>query len=99
MGILRTYECNKCDYFAHISCGVDSGMKVKTKTVLCEKCKIVLDVVTEYLTDEVPVESNVGRCVKCSSTEFVKPWDNIKRPCPKCDGQLQETNGTVVMWN
>ena len=99
MGKLITYECNLCHYSAHISCGVDRGMIVKTNSMLCEKCEEVVDVVTEYWTDVKPKVSTISKCPKCKSSKFLKQWDNIKRPCPKCKGQLEESNGMITLWD
>lgn len=99
MGTKNTYKCNKCDYSAHISCGVDQGMKVKTVSLLCEKCEEVVDVVTEYWTDYKPDVSTVGKCPKCNSSKHLKQWDNKKRPCPKCNGKLENSNEFITMWD
>ena len=99
MGTLKTYECNKCDYSVHISCGFDKGMIVKTNTMLCERCEEIVDIVTEYWTDVKPDKNIVGRCPKCNSSKFIKQWDNKNRPCPKCKGELEESNLMISHWD
>ena len=99
MGRKITYKCNKCDYSALISCGVDRGFTVKTNTMLCEKCKKIVDVVTEYWTDVKLDEDIIDKCPECNSGKYLKQWDNKKRPCPKCNGVLEEGNGVSMLWD
>lgn len=100
MGTLKTYQCNKCNYSAHISGGPDEGMLIKTNSMLCEQCNEVVDVVTEYWTEIKPLNSDIGICPKCDSSEHLKKWNNKKRPCPKCDGVLEEDlEEWITMWD
>jgi len=96
MGTKFTYQCNKCDYSAHISGGRDVGMIVKTNTYICNKCKDIVDVITEYWTDVTINESRIGKCPKCNSSEYLEEWDNKKSPCPKCDGTMNVSPNTVI---
>lgn len=100
MGTLRTYKCNKCSYSNNISGSSDVGFIVKTNTMLCDHCNEVVDVVTEYWTDEQPDESDIGKCPKWDSSSHIGEWDNKKRPCPKCNGKLDiDEYGSTVMWD
>lgn len=100
MGTFKTFQCNKCGYSAHISGGHDAGMLIKTNTMLCEHCKEVVDVVTEYWTKIKPLNSDIGICPACDSGEYLKEWDNKKRPCPRCDGAMEEDlEDWMTMWD
>ena len=100
MGTFRTYKCNKCDYSAHISGGADAGMTIKTNSMLCQHCKEVVDVVTEYWTKIKPFNSDIGKCPLCDSEEYLKEWNNKNRPCPMCDGRLEEDlEEDLTMWD
>lgn len=100
MGKKVTYQCNKCDYSAHISGGRDVGMIVKTNTYVCDKCKEIVDVITEFWTDVATDESAIGKCPKCNFSKYLKEWDNKKCPCPKCDGIMKVSSETeITMWD
>jgi len=100
MGKKVTYQCEKCDYSAHISGGRDVGMMVKTNTFVCAICNELVDVVTEFWTDETPDESIIGKCPKCNSSENLEEWNSKKRPCPKCDGTMKKSpKKGITMWD
>lgn len=100
MGVFKTYNCNKCNYTAHISGGPDSGALIKTNTMLCEHCTEVVDVVIEYWTRIKPLNSDLDKCPECDSDEYLKEWNNKKRPCPRCDGELEEDDEAwITMWD
>lgn len=50
--------------------------------MLCEKCKGIVTVVTEYWKDVTPDESDNSKCVGCNSSKYLKEWDNKKRSYP-----------------
>jgi hypothetical protein len=95
MGKRLKFKCTNCDYSTQVSGKPDEGMLVKTNTVLCEKCKEIVDNVTNCLLDEY----DIGACPICKSKENIKPWDNIKRPCPKCGGILKDLRGCIMLWD
>ena len=100
MGARYTYQCDKCYYSAHISAGQDMGMMVKTNTLVCEKCKEVVDVITESWTDVTSDESVIGKCPNCNFSENLKEWDSKKCPCPKCNGPMQVSpDEEITMWD
>lgn len=100
MGTLRTYKCNKCDYKAKISGGADVGVLVKTNTMICKRCKRLVDVVAEYLTSKIPVVSDLGKCPECYSSKHLVKCDEEKQPCPRCDGKMEIDNEeTIVVWD
>ena len=100
MGTFKTYQCNKCSYSAHISGGLDAGTMIKTNTMLCEYCKEVVDVVTEYWTHVKPFDSDIGKCPECDLSEYLKEWSNKKRRCPRCDGRLEEDlEAWITLWD
>ncbi len=98
MGTKSKYRCNKCDYSTKISGEPDMGFLIKTDTVLCENCKEIVDIITEYCIDEED-KSDIGKCPKCDSDKFIKKWDNEKRPCPKCSGKLEDSRELLEMWD
>ena len=100
MGVFKRYNCNKCGYSVNISGGPDAGALIKTNTMLCEHCKEVVDVVTEYWTHIKPFNSDLGKCPECDSDEYLKEWSNKKRPCPRCNGVLEEDHEAwITMWD
>ena len=89
MKALRKYKCKKCSYTIEIAGGTDVGFIAKTKTMLCEHCMSLVDVVTEYWTDEKHDVSVIGICPECKLKNHLKAWNNTKCPCPKCGGRME----------
>lgn len=100
MGTQVTYQCDNCDYSAHISGGQDAGMLVQTNTYLCYNCMEVVDVITEYITGMASDESDIGKCPICNFSEYLKVWDTKACPCPKCNGTMKVSPETeITMWD
>ena len=95
MGKRLKFKCTNCDYSTQVSGKPDVGMMVETNTVLCEKCNEVVDIVTKSLLGK----ADLGTCPICKSNENIKPWDNIKRPCPKCGGILKDSHECIMLWD
>ena len=99
MGTKRTYICNKCDYSVLTSGGADAGMRVKIDTFICTHCKEVVDVIIDYTTkfkSEIPL---FDKCPKCGSKDQLVLWDNRIRPCPKCDGVMEDSKEGYILWD
>lgn len=99
MGALEQYKCNNCDYFAQVSGGKDAGMLVLPNTVLCEKCKEIVDVSTKSTGGMEIDKSELNIYPNCNSGKHIKKWDTEERPCPKCDGKLGSSGEVTLLWD
>lgn len=100
MGSKYRFVCGSCGHEAEVSGGGDAGMIVTTKTVLCERCAVLYDVVTSRRPmdpagghDFGPVEISCPR----SKRHTVRPWEH-PGPCPKC-GTLMDMDDMVLLWD
>jgi Zn finger protein HypA/HybF involved in hydrogenase expression len=98
MGETFEFKCPDCGYRAEVSGGEDCGMIAVTETMVCEKCRNVVDVMVGYAIPSLhdKPDKDMGRCPKCYSDE-VMPW-GTGRPCPKCSGKMVK-GGRVALWD
>ena len=112
MGQENTYKCDSCSYSVLTSGGHDVGMRAVTDTYICTSCKEIVDVLVGergqvYPKDDIPElvndileQSEFYSCPDCNSKESLVIWDTEKRPCPKCDGQMEiDPEGGTIMWD
>jgi hypothetical protein len=112
MGTKTSFKCNQCGYTTIISGGHDCGMLAVTDTYMCKTCKNIVDVcVGEYgkrfLKDEIKTMNadldsylQFYKCPVCESEEELVLWNNKKRPCPRCDGKLEDdATGMIINWD
>lgn len=101
MGSGFQFKCAKCGYEAMVSGGLDCGMVAVVRTMLCDDCRELVDVLTgaygqEGKTGDPKLDTDLGRCPECNGTN-VSEWPK-KRPCPKCDGKMRKL-GLEMMWD
>jgi len=101
MGTTYLFVCDQCKYHSKVSGGEDCGFLVKTKTMVCNDCKTLVDVSTEFhahvkkkerFTHDIPI----GNCPKCQGSN-VSEWCN-PGPCPKCAGMMVRKEA-VANWD
>lgn len=98
MGTCREFACPACGYRAMVSGGDDCGFFVATRTVVCDRCALVADVVSsEAPWDPGAVSSYCAlRCPECDGQ--VHPWRN--RACPRCGSRMEmDDAGVVINWD
>jgi len=98
MGTLRQFVCSGCGYSAVVSGGDDCGFIVATRTVVCDRCAEVADVVSsETPWDPDSVGSYCAlRCPTCDGR--VHPWHD--RACPRCGQRMeQDPDGAAIHWD
>ena len=92
MGIKYRYKCKTCDYETVVSGGPDQGMRCTTRTITCNDCHELSDIVVSRVKDNAWVQEKVGiqgkKCPKCQSTN-VRVWGHQ---------ELIEPNGKVISW-
>ena len=112
MGTTYTFKCNKCGYEVMTSGGHDYGMLAVLDTYVCKSCNSIVDVCVgehgkTYTKEEVlrnkeksgfDIEFYV--CPDCGSGEDLVKWSKWKRPCPKCDGKMEnDAQSGLMMWD
>jgi hypothetical protein len=99
MGSLYQYAC-KCGYETQVSGGPDMGFIVKTQTMTCADCNILVDVITGPPLPDMPLDGDlkktVGKCPNCNGMH-VTIWPDTG-PCPKCGKNMQQGN-LEVLWD
>jgi hypothetical protein len=97
MGTLYRFSCPGCGYSATVSGGDDSGFVYATRTVVCDRCAIVADVVSSDTPwNPATVASYCAlRCPLCDG--LVHPWHD--RKCPKCGSVMEPEEGIAIPWD
>ena len=105
MGSWFRYRCSKCNYEVLTSGQKDYGMQAVVKPYICNDCKIITDVsIGEFgkviRKDKLTEDQNYFyKCPECKGTN-IKPWDNIKRPCPKCGNKMYKvSDDPEIKWD
>jgi len=99
MGSSSDYICPKCGYKVHVCGGREVGMFAVLKTFSCKECRTLSDIRIGEYGEDFPEMDLVGlKCPECDSKD-VKPWDSIKRPCPKCGGMMKANPTLEVLWD
>ncbi len=98
MGTRREFACPACGYWAAVSGGDDCGFFVATRTVVCSRCREVVDVISS----ETPWDPGSSasfcflRCPTCDG--MVRSWRD--RACPRCGGRMElDPAGIVLHWD
>ena len=102
MGIKFEYSCQKCGYTAEVSGGRDVGMAAVIRTMMCDHCKELVEVLIGQCGKDGPTgdpdfDKDLNLCPECSSNT-VRPWPR-HRPCPKCGGRMTKDRNSFVMWD
>ena len=83
MGIFYTFTCDCCGYTADVQGGRDAGENVEMQTMICRRCRKVVDVPIHWFGSNEPVRP---QCSKCEGTDLAA-WPP-RHPCPRCKGRM-----------
>jgi hypothetical protein len=102
MGIKFEYTCSKCGYLAEVSGGRDVGMLSVIRTMICEHCTELVEVLIGRYGKDGPTgdpeyDKRMGLCPICDGNT-VKPWPR-RHPCPKCGDRMTKKKGDYIMWD
>ena len=91
MGAKYLFKCPKCEYQATVSGGKDRGTFITVRTMVCNTCNELVDVIIGAHRQEgkiVDVEfyKLFGHCPQCKESD-VNKWDE-SLPCPKCEEHM-----------
>ena len=95
MGTKSLFRCIKCQYEAKVSGGKDCGFHAEIETMICANCRALVDVLVSL--DGKTSSSDIGLCPECSARN-VKSWDSMNKPCPRCDGSMEQ-GPVIMMWD
>lgn len=102
MGTKYNFACPGCGDIAEwVSGQRDFGEMAVVRTMICEACKAVVDVLIgrhgqDGPTDDRDYDTSLNLCPKCEGTRLYL-WPS-EHPCPKCDNQMfkDETFGEML---
>lgn len=102
MGQLYNFVCPGCGYIAKmVSGGLGFGMITVVRTMTCEDCKTVVDVVIERDGKDGstgdPNYHYPSICRQCRGSRFY-PWPST-HPCPKCDAKMIKNERPTLCWD
>lgn len=93
MGRIREYRCKECNYKYEGTAGPDCGMEAFViNTYNCNSCHRTFDYYTSF--DEFCAGDFVIECNHCKSKD-IKVWN---RDCPKCSGEMADTEKIEILW-
>ena len=89
----RTYKC-ECGWEVNEEpTGEGILMSGSYFCVICEKCKKLFWADGDYQEER----NNIPNCPGCGAgKEYVRRWNPVDGPCPKCGRKLQEVPGELL---
>jgi uncharacterized paraquat-inducible protein A len=103
MGTRYGFRCPECGYFATVSGGLDFGMVAVVRTMVCDDCKEVVDVLVGKYGEEGPTgdlryDKDLKVCPNCHRRR-VRPW-SANRNCPRCAASMKLAHDSPkVLWD
>ena len=102
MGAHYLFQCSECKYNATVSGGRDVGMLAVTKTMICQSCNEVVDVMIGQFGQDGPTgdpefDKELGICPGCEGADL-RSWSR-RHPCPKCNGRMIREKEPRIMWD
>ena len=102
MGTAYNFTCSKCGYSATVSGGRDVGMVAVVRTMICDDCEEVVDVLIgrygeDGSTGDPEYDADLGICPECRGRNL-RSWSR-RHPCPKCDGDMNKDDGFEMLWD
>jgi len=95
MATFRLYRCKKCGYEIqtdpHGHYGLMSGEYYDFR---CVKCKEIVSI----HVDNLARDGYFPTCPECgASNEDLYTWNATEGKCPKCNGEIEEQIGCIIM--
>lgn len=103
MGTKFNFVCPGCGYASGlVSGGRDMGMIAVVRTMVCEDCDSVVDVLIgrygkDGSTGDPDYDKNLHICPECKGTHL-HPWPR-EHPCPKCNANMIKDENGMVLWD
>lgn len=87
------YNCNQCDYVAHVSGCSDVLFMGYTETMVCNDCKELSDYIVKTFEG---VKITDFTCEECDNHNITK-WNYKTKPCPQCEqGKMKISKGGCI---
>jgi hypothetical protein len=101
MGSSHQYTCKGCGYKAQVSGGRDIGMLAVVRTMFCNGCRELVDVLIGQCgldgpTGDPDYDQDLGRCPECQGEDVVVWVDGD--PCPRCKGTMA-MGENFILWD
>ena len=102
MGQAFKFVCPDCKYSSTVSGGRDFGMLAVVRTMVCEDCREVVDVLIGRYSEDGPTgdpeyDRDLNLCPECQGKN-VRPWSK-KHTCPRCDSEMVQDEDSHIMWD
>lgn len=103
MGAKFNFVCPGCGYIAKwVSGRRDVGMIAVVRTMACEDCEAVVDVLIgrdgkDGRTGDPNYDKELNICPQCQGSRLY-PWPS-KHPCPKCDAKMIKDETSMMFWD
>lgn len=103
MGTKYEFRCKECAYAATVSGGLDCGLVAVVRTMVCEDCKEIVDVLVGKYGEEGPTgdpayDKDLNVCPICQRRR-VRPW-SVSRSCPRCSTHMTlAPDSPRVLWD
>lgn len=104
MGTKYNFACPGCGYTVDwVSGGRDFGEIAVVRSMICEDCKDVVDVLIGRCGQDGPTgdpdyDKNLNLCPKCEGIRL-HPWPS-EHPCPKCNEKmLKNKTFGKILWD
>jgi hypothetical protein len=103
MGKKFEFRCRDCGYTTTVSGGLDYGMMAVVRTMACDDCEEIVDVLVGKYGQEGPTgdpgyDKNLNVCPNCHRRR-VHPW-SASRDCPKCGAPMKLSHDSPqVLWD
>lgn len=102
MGSLSRFRCPECGYAATVSGGRDCGMVAVVRTMVCDDCRALADVLIgregkDGPTGDAEYDRRLNICPRCHGTR-VRPW-KATLTCPRCDTRMISDRNFTLLWD
>ncbi len=102
MGQGYRFYCSNCKYEAEVSGGRDIGFVAVVRTMTCDDCHELADVLIGRQGIDGPsgdpeYDKDLNLCPHCSGSN-VRPWTR-KHFCPKCGAEMTKDESSHICWD
>jgi hypothetical protein len=102
MGTMSLFECPTCLYSARVCGGRDVGFSAVLRTMICEDCRAVQDVLIGFCGQDGPTgdadwDKNLDICPVCRGRNL-RAWP-ATHDCPRCGAKMVESENDFTLWD
>ena len=102
MGQKFKFSCGHCGYTAEVSGGRDVGMLAVVRTMSCDDCKKLVDVLIGHHGEDGPLgdpefDRDLNRCPLCQGSRVIS-WARYSS-CPNCGKTMERDQEPTILWD